>query len=282
MPIPDPGEASDKDGRGRVLVVGSSAQVPGAILLSGIAALRSGAGKVLLAVPRSLALPIGIRFPEAGVLALPETKDGEPSPEALPILIERARATDAVLIGPGLMDQAACAPLVEGVLKEIQARFVLDASALQRVLSMPAAIGAQTSKPVLTPHAGEMAGLLHVPRSAIEAEPERFAREVAARLNCIVALKGATTFIAEPAGRVWRNNGGAVGLGTSGSGDVLSGLITGLLARGAEPVTATLWGVHAHALAGEALSRKIGRLGFLARELLVELPELLDKLSSVD
>jgi hydroxyethylthiazole kinase-like uncharacterized protein yjeF len=282
MPIPDPGEASDKDARGRVLVVGSSARVPGAVLLSGIAALRAGAGKVALAVPRSLALPIGIRFPEAGILALPETEGGEPSLDALSLLVDEARHSDAVLIGPGLLDHEGCAPLVERLLKECRAGFVLDASALKRVLSMPDAIGCQPRKPVLTPHAGEMAALLDIDRAAVEREPERLAAEVSARLDCIVALKGATTHIAEPSGTVWRNERGVVGLGTSGSGDVLSGLIAGFLARGADPVPATLWGVHVHALAGEALSRTVGRLGFLAREILDEIPRRLESIAAWD
>jgi ADP-dependent NAD(P)H-hydrate dehydratase len=278
MPIPDPGEASDKERRGQVLVVGSSALVPGASLLSGLAALRSGAGKVTLAVPRSVAVPTGIQFPEAGILALPETDGGEPGLGGRDALVERVRRSDAVLIGPGLIDDAACAALIEPVLHQSQARFVLDAAAVKCVLSMRSAIGAQEHKTVLTPHAGEMAALLDIEREAVEADPERIAREAASRLDCIVALKGATTYVADPSGQAWRNERGVVGLGTSGSGDVLSGLIAGLLARGAEPVSATLWGVHVHALAGEALSARIGRLGFLAREIVEEIPRTLQQL----
>lgn len=275
MPLPDPGTETDKDARGRVLIVGSSARVPGAVLLSGVAALRGGAGKVALAVPRSIALALGVQFPEAGVIALPETPEGEPSDAALPLLIDHGQRSHAVLIGPGLMDHETCASLVGRLLQAIGGRFVLDASALNCVRSMRAEIQRQRSRPVLTPHSGEMAALLGIERAQVEADPERYACEVATDLDCIVALKGATTYIADQAGGLWCNLGGTVGLATSGSGDVLSGLIAGLLARGADPRIATLWGVYIHAKAGEVLADRIGFLGFLARELGDEIPRLL-------
>jgi NAD(P)H-hydrate repair Nnr-like enzyme with NAD(P)H-hydrate dehydratase domain len=113
----------------------------------------------------------------------------------------------------------------------------------------------------------------------VEAEPLATAREAAERLGCVVALKGATTHVAAPDGRAWANEGGSVGLGTSGSGDTLAGLVAGLLARGAEPAQALVWGVYVHAEAGARLSRRIGELGFLARELPAEMPGILTELA---
>jgi ADP-dependent NAD(P)H-hydrate dehydratase len=277
MPIPRPDEGSDKNSRGRVLVIGSSRQVPGAVLLSGTAALRAGAGKVRLAVPESLAIPLGVAFPESGVIGLPETAQGEPSCEAEPNLLESIERTDTVLFGPGLMDEKACVPLVRILLARAELGLVLDAAALGEAMSALSDTPRRNSPAILTPHAGEMASLTGLAKAAIEADPAGAALAVAQRLGVILALKGATTFIAEPSGRVWRNEHGVVGLGTAGSGDVLAGLIAGLLARGAAPIAATLWGIYVHAKIGEHLSETIGALGFLARDLLAEIPPTLQE-----
>jgi len=277
MPIPHPGEASDKEKRGRVLVIGSSRRVPGAVLLSGVAALRSGAGKVQLAVPESLALAIGVAFPESGVIGLPETERGEPRCDTDPLLDKAIESADAVLFGPGLMDEQGCVPLVRALLERSGLGLILDAGALGEAMRTVRNAPRRQMPAVLTPHAGEMASLTGLTKEAIEADPAGVALSVAQRLGAIVALKGATTFIAEPSGRLWRNDHGVVGLGTAGSGDVLAGIITGLLARGAEPIAAALWGIYLHAKIGEHLSRTIGELGFLARDLLVEIPRVLEE-----
>jgi NAD(P)H-hydrate repair Nnr-like enzyme with NAD(P)H-hydrate dehydratase domain len=128
---------------------------------------------------------------------------------------------------------------------------------------------------VLTPHAGEMAGLLGVARDDVVADPVRIARDVAVGLHTVVVLKGGRTVIAAPDGRAWGYHGGGIGLATSGSGDTLAGITAGLLARGAAPETAVLWAVHLHGEAGKRLARTQGRLGFLARELLAEVPAIM-------
>ena len=277
MPIPHPGAASDKEKRGRVLVIGSSRRVPGAVLLSGVAALRAGAGKVQLAVPDSLAIPIGIAFPESGGIALPETEQGEPRCDLAPDLQNAVESADTVLFGPGLMDEQGCVPLVRALLERSALGLVLDAGALGEAMKTVHEAKQRKSPAILTPHAGEMASLTGLTKEAIEADPAGTAVSVAQKLGAIVALKGATTFIAEPSGRLWRNDHGVAGLGTAGSGDVLAGVIAGLHARGAEPIAAALWGIYLHAKIGEHLSRTIGALGFLARDLLAEIPRMLDE-----
>ncbi len=121
--------------------------------------------------------------------------------------------------------------------------------------------------------------LWNVSKHQVQAAPLQIAREVAARLRAVVVLKGAVTIIAAPDGRAFHNTAGNTGLGTSGSGDALSGLVAGLCARGADPLRAAIWAVHLHARAGDALARRIGHHGYLARELLPEIPRLLDRLS---
>ena len=131
---------------------------------------------------------------------------------------------------------------------------------------------------MLTPHAGEMAALLDVEKEAIENEPAEFARHAANRFGAVVVLKGAESWIATPEGATYRYAGGNVGLATSGSGDTLAGIVAGLAARGAPPLHAVVWAVYLHGSAGRALAKRVGPLGFLARELLAELPPLLRRL----
>jgi hydroxyethylthiazole kinase-like uncharacterized protein yjeF len=133
---------------------------------------------------------------------------------------------------------------------------------------------------VLTPHHGEMARLTGLTKDRIGAEPERHAREAAARWNAVVVLKGPITVIAAPNGACWCHDSDQPGLGTSGSGDVLAGVIGGVAARGARLVQAAAWGVAVHAHAGQALAERIATLGFLARELPDEIPRVMQNLAN--
>lgn len=275
FPAPD----SDKEARGRVLVVGGSAQVPGAVRLAGEAALRAGAGKLQLAAPSSIALHIGPLVPEARVFALRET-DGEISPEATETILDFMNGCAAVLIGPGMIAKAPAAALTQRLLETAEGpAFVLDAAAMAACRTNPELARRHAGRIVLTPHAGEMAKLSGATREAITADPLKVAHETAEKFGAVVVLKGADTVIAAPDGRLWTHHGETVGLATSGSGDVLAGVITGLLARGAAPEQAALWGVWAHGQAGLRLAQRIGPLGFLARELPGEIPGVLAELA---
>ena len=128
---------------------------------------------------------------------------------------------------------------------------------------------------VITPHPGEMAALTGLPKERITADSVRIAEQVAGHLQCVVVLKGSATVIAQPDGPTYRYEGGGVGLATSGSGDVLAGVLVGLLARGAATLQAALWSVYLHGEAGRRLAKRIGPLGFLARELPAEVPKLM-------
>jgi hydroxyethylthiazole kinase-like uncharacterized protein yjeF len=281
MPVPEPSGEVDKNSRGIVLVVGGSRRVPGALLLSGVAALRAGAGKVLLACPRSLALPLGIALPEAGVCALDEDADGDVRPNEDRELIELAQQSHAVLIGPGIMSGTAAADLTRMLLQNVVGPvFVIDAMALSDLWESTELLRRHSGRVVLTPHAGEMAKLCHREKRAVETDPLAAAVEGAAHCDSVMALKGATTFIASPTGMTFRYDQGVVGLATAGSGDVLAGILAGLAARGADPLVAALWAVFIHAQAGQRLTRTRGPLGFLAHELSAEVPSLLQSFHS--
>ena len=275
-PLPRHGGAQDKDSRGRVLVVAGSVEVPGGALLAAVGALRAGAGKLQVATCRSIAPHLGLAVPEALVAGLAETPLGGIDPGAAPQVVERCGKVDAVLIGPGMMDPEATQALVAQVLAEASGPgFVLDAGALHGLERQVEALRRQGGRVVITPHAGEMAHLLGVPREEVEAEPLEVARRAAALLHCVVVMKGGETRIVTPQGEAWHFTGGTVGLATSGSGDTLAGVVAGLLARGAVPLWAAIWGVYLHGTAGTVLMERHGGIGFLARELLAEIPSVM-------
>lgn len=273
-PLPLP-QAGSKDARGRALVVAGSASVPGAALLAAVAALRAGAGRLRIATVASAAAGMGLMVPEAMVVGLPETADGAVDvAQAATSLRTLADGCDAVLIGPGMLGEAPTAALAVELLGA-DASFILDATALSELRARAGAVRARAGRAVVTPHAGEMARLLDRRREAVEADPLEAARAAAELLGSIVVMKGASTWIVEPQGGRWLYAGGGIGLATSGSGDVLAGLIIGLLARGLPPISAALWGVFLHGEAGRRLAGAIGPVGFLARELSGVVPELM-------
>lgn len=271
MPLPAPG--GDKEQRGRVLIVGGSMRVPGAVLLAGEAALRTGAGKLQIATAASVAPGMALAVPEALVLGLAQNGQGE-IVRGHRALDGAMAACDAAVIGPGMASSATTTAMVRRAAEQAVCTLVLDAGALSRGLRAP--IGRPF---VLTPHAGEMATLAGDDKAAVEAAPGAYALKFAQKLRSVVIVKGADSFIAGPDGVVWMHRGGASGLGTSGSGDVLAGLIAGFAARGCDALTAALWGVFVHAAAGRQLARRIGPVGFLARELGAEVPGILDRLA---
>lgn len=267
-PLPGPG--TSKEDRGRVIVVGGSRQVPGAPLLSGEAALRAGAGKLMLMTGAPWALQTGLAMPEAGVAAIEVGLDGELGAldgEA----VELVRQAGAVLVGPGMATGGSPAPLQ---IARAAAVLVADAGSLHEDALRPAA-----GRLVVTPHVPEMADLLGLRPDEVRRRPADVALDAAVRFDAVVVLKGPTTWIAAPDRSLWVHEVDAPGLGTSGSGDVLAGILTGLLARGASMAQASVWAVAVHGRAGKMAARTTGRLGFLARETLRHVPSILDRLS---
>ena len=281
-PLPVPSNDADKEDRGHVLVLGGSREMPGAVILAATAALRAGAGKLTIATGRSVAQLVALAIPESRVLGLAENDAGGFTVEAVAALDPLADKISAILIGPGMQDEAATARLVHALLPRLDGsdtKVILDAEAMGAVLHPPAGNPPfRFNVPVLlTPHAGEMAHLTGIAKDEIGAAPDRHAFEAAQEWNAVVALKGARTVIAAPGGERWQHEGGNVGLATSGSGDVLAGIVAGLAARGATLAQAVAWGVALHARAGERLAERYGRLGYLARELCDVIPALLEQ-----
>jgi ADP-dependent NAD(P)H-hydrate dehydratase len=263
----------DKDSKGRILIVAGSRDVPGAALLAAHGAMRAGAGKLQIATVASVAIPLGIAMPEAMVLGLAEDTKGGFAAAAVEDIGKRASMADAVVAGPGLAEGDSCAKIA-GALMQSGCALALDA-ALLRNLEPPKS--ARATLPILLPHSGELSSLLDCDEEEIEREPVRCGLRAAGLYHSIVLVKGVVSHVVTPAGDAWTYDGGAPGLGVSGSGDVLAGVVGGLLARGAEPLNALLWSVWLHGEAGAQLAKKVGPIGVLARQIADEIPALLPR-----
>jgi ADP-dependent NAD(P)H-hydrate dehydratase len=278
-PLPDVSEGDGKHARGTVVVLGGAVDTPGAVLLAGLAALRAGAGRLTLATVEQTATALAVAVPEAAVTGLPATATGTLGGAAVEAARDLLDGADAVLLGPGMRKAEDARAFVSGLLPAIGAGTTLVADAMGLTCG---ALDAATSnrldgRTIATPNATEAGVLLDGPDhdSPADRSREQTARELADRLQAVIAFD---SHVAAPDGRHWADGSGNSGLGTSGSGDVLAGVIAGLAARGATPEQAAVWGVHLHAAAGERLAARIGRLGYLARELLDELPAVVTEL----
>ena len=282
LPLVEHGDDASKADRGKLLIVAGSARLPGTAILAARAALRVGCGTVRVAAPASVATLIGIVVPELMVLPLPETSSGTPSLAALAMLEEQYGSCDAAVVGPGMGEHEETDRLARRLVEEMPLPLVVDAQALLALAPMAPGrrMGAPSSR-ILTPHAGEMAALSGISVDAIEADREGIASRSAREWGTTLLLKGRETLIASPpardaeAGDLYRNTAGTPGLGTAGSGDVLAGVIGGLLAQGNSPSAAAVWGVHLHALAGEAAAGDEGDDGMIASDIVDHLPRAL-------
>jgi ADP-dependent NAD(P)H-hydrate dehydratase len=269
---PEPDDGGDKHDRGTVAVVGGGTSTPGAVLLAGLAALRVGAGRLQVVTVDTTSVAVAVSLPEAMVSGLPADAAGSISPDAADQLVEVLGGAGTVVLGPGLSGDGV-PTLLQRVLPELgdETTLVLDAVALTALAKAPELLAPLASRTVLTPNSGELAALL----DGEQLEEREACTQVVRRYGAVVSGRG---WVVAPDGRTWREEAGGIGLGTSGSGDVLAGLVGGMLARGAEPAQAAVWGQYLHAAAGDRLSAQLGTMGFLARELLDEVPRVLTTL----
>ena len=258
-----PAVGDSKYGRGEVVVIGGSERAPGAAMLAGIAALRVGAGRLTLGVASSVAPHVAVALPESGVVAL--------SLASLDPIADDLGSADVLVLGPGLDDVHEAEALVRQVpdLLRDDSVLLLDAFGLGVLPGLPEVSERLAGRLVLTPNTGEAARLLG--RDLGDDLPGDIVA-IAERYNAVVSCQGE---IADATGSRWSVGAGGPGLGTSGSGDVLAGAIAGLVARGATPAQGTVWATHVHAAAGERLAVRVAPLGYLASEILTELPRVL-------
>jgi NAD(P)H-hydrate epimerase len=259
--LPDPGSNSHKGDWGKLLVVGGSPGLTGALALAATAALRTGTGLVRIGLPRSLHPILAAKVTSAMTIPLPEGEDGQLLCTAADEIMGRFGDWDALVLGPGLGRFPECERLVMSLLGRWRGPLVLDADALNalaawgvdswvpRVRDVRA--GGRPGGAVLTPHLGEMSRLTGRSIEELRADPVEVAREWAVRWGVTLVLKGAPSVTAGPDGCVWVNPTGNSGLATGGSGDVLSGVIGALLGQRLPGPEAAVLGCYLHGLAAD-------------------------------
>ncbi len=270
--IPRRKKDSNKGSYGRVLVIGCSTGMTGAGCMAAGAALRSGAGLVYLGVPRSLAAVCSTMFHEPIILPFEDEEKGYFLPGCLEALKARIEGCSAVALGPGMSLNEDTVNLVHNIIEYIDKPFVIDADGLNAVAKDISILKKLKAPVVITPHPGEMARLAGITIEQVQNNRIEIAREFACKWNTVTVLKGAATVVASPDGIIYINTTGNPGMATAGAGDVLTGLITGLMAQGAKALDAALAGVYLHGLAGDIQAKIIGEHGLTAGDILNEIP----------
>lgn len=269
--IPRRGAVSTKFAAGSVLVCGGSPGLTGAPCLASEAAMRAGAGYVTACVPASLHSIFEGRLLEVMTVALRDT-EGALHPAAVGEVVARAVRVDAVVLGPGLGREAGAVRFARGLASALEQPLLVDADALNAHAGALGALAERSAPTVLTPHPGELGRLLELDSQAVQARRLECARRAAAEAKAIVVLKGDDTIVAQPDGRVAVSPGEAPALATAGTGDVLSGVIGALLAKGMGPFHAACAGVFVHLLAGRYAAGEIGPEGVIASDVIGALP----------
>lgn len=282
--IPSRSPASYKGSYGRVLVVAGSTGMTGAAALASEVALRVGTGLATLAIPQSLNPILEIKLSEVMTLPLPETEAGSLTESATSTILEYAENTKSVLaIGPGLSQHPETVGLVHQLIsenhkQELGLRMVIDADGLNALAQATDLISLLGAKTVLTPHPGEMARLTNLPISTLESNRIGTAEEFANQYGVTLVLKGAPTITADPNGNTWINSTGNPGMATAGMGDVLTGIIAGLMAQNVPSETAAVLGVYLNGLAGDIAAETLGMHGLIAGDVLRAVPKAISSL----
>jgi hydroxyethylthiazole kinase-like uncharacterized protein yjeF len=265
---------------GHVLVVAGSRNFVGASSLASMAAYRTGAGLVTLATPESVYRLLAPQTQEVTFLPLPETADGIVSPAGIEIVLRALPSMDALLVGCGLSQTDSSRRFVSDLLlsQSLPVPCVLDADALNNLATTHQWWKRLNAHAVLTPHPGEMGRLVEHSVDELQKERVNVSKDAARRWGQVVTLKGAFTIIASPTGSTRLNPNANPALGSGGTGDVLSGMIVGLMAQGLSPYDAASCGVYLHSLAGSAWSNRNGNSGLLASDLLSEIPQVMKAL----
>jgi NAD(P)H-hydrate epimerase len=276
--LPKYDENTNKGTRGRVVIVAGSTGLTGAAALSACGAQRIGAGLVTVACPESLIPILAVKLTEQMTAPVPEVKGGFLSLRAVARILHLTAKVNSIVIGPGIGRHRETGQLLRKLLAKLTVPMVVDADALHLLGGQLDIFKTLRAPAVLTPHPGEAAWLLKTTINEVEQNRVKVAKQIAQGYNVTVVLKGRFTVIANPEGEVRINPTGNRGLATGGTGDVLSGIIGGLLAQRLSPFDAATTGVYIHGLAGEKASRRLGPDGLLAGDLLPLLPRLLRQL----
>ncbi|HLP16497.1 MAG TPA: NAD(P)H-hydrate dehydratase [Bacteroidota bacterium] len=254
---------------GKILAIAGSRGLTGAALMSSQSALRTGAGAVILCVPRSELAAVTRRSLEVMPFPVASTDEGSFALEAVLDISEKIKWADVVLLGPGIARQKETDILVRGLITSIRKPMVIDAGGITAMTGSPDLLLEREEFPtVITPHLGEFSRLTGIEPQAIEADKIEAARNFAVRYRVVLVLKGAPTIVALPDRSVYINATGNAGMATAGSGDVLAGVIAALMGQGNDAGTAARNGVYLHGLAGDLAAAEKTMHGMIASDII--------------
>lgn len=265
---------SNKGSYGSVLVVGGSLGKAGAAAMAGIAALRAGAGLSTVATAKSVLATVAGFNPEVMTEPLLETEAGTISTSALDRIVALAKGKTALAIGPGISREPQTSALVRSLIAKAEIPTVLDADGLNAFEGRTEELNGRGRALVITPHPGEMARLAGSTIADVQNDRLGVARKFAREHDLIVVLKGHRTLVVQADGEAWVNTTGNPGMATGGTGDILTGMVAGMIAQHPKHVfQASLAAVHLHGLAGDVMREKVGEHSLVATDLLEGLPE---------
>jgi ADP-dependent NAD(P)H-hydrate dehydratase / NAD(P)H-hydrate epimerase len=265
---------SNKGSYGHVLIIGGSVGKAGSVAMAGIAALRTGAGLSTVATAKSALATVAGFHPELMTEPLAETDAGTISVDALDRVRELAKGMTVLAIGPGISRNPETSEFVRSLFASLDVPMVVDADALNAFESRTNELNGKDRILVITPHPGEMARLIGGTIADVQKDRLAVARKFAREHELIVVLKGHRTLVVRPDGEAWVNTTGNPGMATGGTGDILTGMVAGMLAQNPKHAfEAVLAAVHLHGLAGDVMREKVGEHSLIATDLLVGLPE---------
>ena len=269
--------SAHKGTTGHVLVIGGSIGKTGAVAMTSHAAMRIGCGLVTLGIAQSLNSILETQLMEAMTLPFTEEMPGVLGPKAFDEIINASKGKKCIAIGPGMGTSLKTEELVHKLIQELSIPMVIDADALNVLAGSTECLHKAKTRHILTPHPGEMARLTGLSTQEIQSGRVTFSRHFAQSHNVILVLKGEKTIIAHPDGRVAINPTGNPGMASGGMGDVLTGIIAGIIAQDIIPENAVETAVYIHGMASDILQRKMGKIGFLASDVIETLPLTLEE-----
>ncbi len=261
---------------GHVLVLAGSKRMLGAAALTGLAAMRTGAGLVTTGVPKSLNTTLHKKLSNV-IMTLPlaETKEQSVSFTAFKAIKPILNKYTVIALGPGLSQSTSTQKFIFAVIEHSPVPVIIDADALNAVSNNTQILLKAKSHLILTPHPGEMARLTGLTKAAIEKDRKTIAEKFTRKFKCTLLLKGPRTVVASPNKRTYINTTGNSGMATAGSGDVLTGIIAGLGSQGSNPYLAAKYGAYLHGIAGDLAAKSKGRLSMIAADIIDFIPKAL-------
>lgn len=263
---------TSKENYGRIGIIGGSVGYTGPLYLASLGALRTGSGYVFTMIPRELHTIMSIKLNEAIIKPIEDNRTASFTMESLQDILKHIKDMDALALGPGMGVDADRSYLVKEIIKSAKVPIVLDADAINCISSNPKILKNHKAVIVATFHPKNMAKILDISVEEVQEKRVYYSESMAKKYNMTVVLKGHKTVVASPSRGIYINDTGNPGMGTSGSGDILTGMIASLLGQSIKPFDAAKLGVHIHGRAGDMAEEKLGEYGMIASDILENLP----------